>query len=219
MKPDVPVLSRADYEVRSVSHSVCLDLVERYHYAKGGSNTGVYHHGLFRKGDLNCLGVAWWLPPTKTCAIKTYPDGDWQKVISLSRLAIVPEVPQNGASFLMGQSIKRIRKDQRFECLVTYADTWRKHTGAIYKATNWEDLGLTKPQDVWVNSDGRMVSRKAGPKTRTNAQMKQLGYTCLGKFPKQKYRIILPKIKETTDFLFLNCSQIGFKLSKIQTSG
>lgn len=197
MKPSVPVLSKKDYEVRVTSLSVAREMVEKYHYAKGGSNTAVYVHGLYHKENLfDCLGVAWWIPPTKSCAINTYPDGDWQKVLSLSRLVVSPEVPQNGASFLLGQSLKLIRSDRRFECLVTYADEMQGHTGAIYKATNWEYLGLTKPQEVRKTATGRMVAKKAGPKTRTNSEMLALGNTMIGRFPKHKYRIILPKIQE-----------------------
>lgn len=194
MKPDVPVLSKKNYEVRAAPLRTAQDLVEKFHYSKGGSNTGTYIHGLWAKDNpLECLGVAWWIPPTKNCAINSYPQGDWKKVISLSRLVVHPDVPQNGASFLMGKSIQMIRKDHRFECLVTYGDTWRGHSGAIYKATNWEYLGLTKPTDVWVDQQGRMVARKAGPKTRTRAQMQAIGYTCMGNFSKHKYRILLPK--------------------------
>lgn len=193
MKPTTPVLSKKDYEVRPTPLEVAQHLVSDYHYSKGGSNTRTYVHGLYLKGTLECLGVAWWIPPTKSCAINSYPSGDWRKVLSLSRLVILPSVPQNGASFLMGNSIKLIKEDGRFECLVTYADTWRGHTGSIYKATNWEYLGLTKPQDVWTDQTGRMVSRKAGPKTRTKSEMKELGYELVGKFPKHKYRIIFAK--------------------------
>lgn len=197
MKPDVPVLSKKNYEVRASPLRTAQDLVEKFHYSKGGSNTGTYVHGLYAKDNpLECLGIAWWIPPTKGCAINSYPQGDWKKVISLSRLVVHPDVPQNGASFLMGKSIQMIKKDRRFECLVTYGDTWRGHSGAIYKATNWEYLGLTKPTDVWVDKRGRMVARKAGPKTRTRAQMQAIGYTCVGNFPKHKYRILLPKIDQ-----------------------
>jgi hypothetical protein len=196
MKPDVPVLSKKDYEVRPAPLWVAQDLVEKYHYAKGGSNTAVYVHGLYRKDDLECLGVAWWLPPTKVCAIKTYPEGDWTKVLALSRLVVLPEVPQNGASFLIGESIKRIRRIGDWDCLVTFADLWRGHGGAIYKATNWKYLEETEPTDVWVNSDGRMVSRKAGPKTRTKQQMLDLGCTMVGSFPKHKYRMVLSEKRE-----------------------
>jgi hypothetical protein len=84
--------------------------------------------------------------------------------------------------------MRRRRADRRvWPCLVTYADEWRGHTGAIYKATNWEYVGLTKPERVYTIG-GRMVARKAGPKTRTHADMIALGAVCQGSHRKHKFR-------------------------------
>jgi hypothetical protein len=93
---------------------------------------------------MQCLGVAWWMPPTRAAAEANW-EGDFREVLSLSRLVIVPDVPKNAASFLIGKSIHLIRKDGRFCCLLTYADTSQGHDGGIYRATNWEYMGLTTP--------------------------------------------------------------------------
>ena len=136
-------LRKCDWVVVPISIETARRIVTEFHYSKGATNTRVYTHGLFKKGEeimeANCLGVAWWLPPTKNAAIATWK-GDWRKVLSLTRLAISPLVPKNGASFLLSQSIKMIDAE-KWHCLVTYADTWQNHTGAIYKATNWEYVG------------------------------------------------------------------------------
>lgn len=183
----------------SVPIPVARRLVFRHHYAGGAANTATFLHGLFRKDDRwNCLGVAWWIPPTRSAAEATW-EGHPDEVLSLSRLVVVPEVPTNGASFLIGQSIRRIKRDGRFRCLVTYADTWQNHTGAIYRATNWEYLGSTAAEALWVDpATGRMVARKAGPKTRTAAEMEALGYEMAGRFPKEKFRMVIgkPRIQE-----------------------
>lgn len=186
MTPD-PRLHTADWEVRTVSLACATRLVQAYHYAAGGANTAVYRHGLFPAGVTDedaCVGVAWWIPPTKSAALATYAE-NWQGVLSLSRLAIAPEVPANAASFLIGRSMRLIARD-RWPCLVTYADTWRGHTGAIYRATNWEYRGLTKPERTYVKA-GRLIARKAGPHTRTHAEMVALGAVCLGSFAKHKF--------------------------------
>lgn len=184
-------IDKSKYDVRAVPLSVAAQLVQKHHYAKHASNTAVYLHGLFLKKYPNiCLGVAWWIPPTKAAAIATW-DGDWRRVLSLSRLVIVPGLPTNAASHLIGQSIRRIKKDHKWECLVTYADTWRGHTGKIYRATNWEYVGLTSPERVWINRDGQMVSRKAGPSTRTKSEMLNLGCYSPGAFSKHKFRMVL----------------------------
>jgi len=187
VRPNTPHLKKSDWYVDDTSIEEARDLVERFHYSKGASNTRVYVHGLYRKSDNALLGVAWWLPPTKSCGKKTYPENP-QGVLSLSRLVVHPDVPINAATFLMASSRKLIDRD-RWPCLVTYADTWRGHDGAIYKADNWQYVGLTKPQKVYVK-DGRMVARKCGPKTRTHTEMLALGCECLGSFPKHKFVMI-----------------------------
>lgn len=188
-------LRRTDWRVETVALSLAKDLVAQFHYAAGGSNTATYRHGLFQNGCDICLGIAWWIPPTKSAALATYP-GNWRGVLSLSRLAINPSVPKNGASFLLGKSMKLIDRE-RWPCLVTYADEMQGHTGQIYKATNWEACGMTKKEPTFFK-DGRMIARKAGPKTRTRKEMEALGCEMVGKFAKHKYKHILSKTPLTT---------------------
>lgn len=179
-------LRAEDWIVMGLGLARAAELVERCHYSKGGANTATYLHGLFPAGcvfDAQCIGVAWWMPPTKSAAQATFPE-NWNGVLCLSRLAI-EDAPKNAASFLLSRSMKMIDR-KRWPCLVTYADTWRGHTGAIYRATNWEYLGLTKPQRTYVKN-GRMIARKAGPTTRTHAEMLALGAECVGFFAKHKF--------------------------------
>lgn len=190
MKPDVPVLHRADYYVKDVDQATARALVEEHHYAGRGSNTAVYRHGLFSvDDDRECLGVAWWLPTTKVAAQSVHQD--WRRVIALSRLVVVPGVPQNGASYLMARSIAIVRKTGRWSALVTWADEGQGHTGAIYRATNWEDRGPGSATDVWIDEGGRHVARKSASRTRTVAEMETLGYTRVGRSRKRKFVIEL----------------------------
>jgi len=136
-------LRAADYEIRDVEPSEARSFVVRHHYSKGCSHTRVYSHGLYRRGETELLGVAIWLPPTKVAA-KSVNNDKWQQVLSLTRLAIHPDVPPNAATFLMARSIRLIRRDGRFVSLVTYADEFMGHTGAIYRAANWDYVGFMK---------------------------------------------------------------------------
>lgn len=163
------------------------ELVRRLHYAAGAANTATFRHGLYRREEwpLAALGAALWIPPTRSAAEATWPS-NWGGVLALSRLVIDPSVPTNGASFLLSRSVDLIRRDPRWECLVTYADEWRGHTGAIYRAAGWEYVGMTKPERVYV-VNGVMTARKAGPKTRTHDEMLAMGAECVGKFAKHKF--------------------------------
>jgi hypothetical protein len=191
MKPTGPILRKTDYEVKTVPLAVCQEKVAKYHYARTGSNTATFRHGLFLKSaPETCIGIAWWIPPTKSAALANYPK-NWKAVLVLSRLVVDPGVPKNAASFLIMQSVKLIRNDKRWEYLLTYADEWQKHSGAIYKATNWEARGKTTPEATWVDVDGRMVARKAGPHTRTKAEMLALGHKMIGRFSRHRFGMAL----------------------------
>lgn len=178
------VLHKAEWEIRTIPLSVAQDFVMRLHYTRGGSNTATYRHGLFRRGSANCRGIAWWIPPTKSAAKATYRT-NWGGVLCLSRLVLDPECPKNSASFLLAASRRAIDR-LRWPCLVTYADEWQGHTGAIYRADNWEYKGKTSPEPVF-QIQGRMVARKAGPRTRTHTEMVALGAILVGRFSKHKF--------------------------------
>jgi hypothetical protein len=182
-------LRKCDWFVQTVDLHVVQDLVAKHHYSKGGSNTATYRHGLFKKDSDKCMGVAWWIPPTKAAALSTYPS-NWKGVLALSRLAVVPDVPTNGASFLLGASMRMIDRT-KWPCLVTYADEMQGHTGAIYRATNWEYCGMTAKEATFFK-DGRMIARKAGPRTRTHGEMIAMGCKMVGRFAKHKFKHIAP---------------------------
>lgn len=180
-------LDRSLYEVRDVPHAIATSLVRAHHYARGGPNTGVFRHGLFLRGAEEPLGVAWWLPPTKVAAQSVAEE--WRTVLSLTRLVVVPDMPTNAASYLLGASIRMIRRDGRWKHLVTYADEGQGHTGAIYLATNWKYVGMRPGDPVWVTPEGRQVSRKSASNSRTSAEMRALGYRSLG--PTRKHKFVM----------------------------
>jgi hypothetical protein len=187
-------LKRQDWCVKDIPLAQCRDFVCKHHYSKGCSNTRVYSHGLFKNADETLYGVAMWLPPTKVAA-QSVNRNQWQKVLSLTRLACRPDAPKNAASFLMAASIRLIKGDGRFVSLVTYADVRMGHTGAIYKATNWQYVGEMKGSPAWVDpKTGRQVARKA-TKSRTKQDMLDLGYECIGIFGKHKFIMHLAEPK------------------------
>ena len=176
--PTAP-LNRHEWIVRECRLEVAQELVRRFHYSRGGSNTAVYTMGLWRRGkfmDADCAGATWWLPPTKTAGLSVYPENP-QGVLALSRVVVVPDAPKNAPSFLIRHSMRFIDR-VRWPVLLTYADTWQGHDGGIYKAirdAGWQECGKTKPERTYLKH-GRMVSRKRGPKTLTHAQMLADGF-------------------------------------------
>lgn len=161
--------------------------IQEEHYARGASNTSVYLHGLYPHDWLwheECVGVAWWIPPTRSAGEALAGDR-WEGVLALSRLAIRPDVPSNACSYLLAHSVRMIDRS-RWHTLVTYADSWRGHKGGIYRAAGWEYRGETSPEGVYT-VNGRMTARKAGNKTRTHGQMMELGAVFHGRHSKARF--------------------------------
>lgn len=131
------------------------------------------------------VGVTLWIPPTRKAAESVAGEG-WQGVLTLSRLAVAPEVGTNGASFLLGRSMRLIDRE-RWPWLLTYADANLGHTGAIYRATNWTDLGDTDAGDTWLTPDGQQVGRKRGGRTFRAGEMIAAGLVRSAKGKKRKF--------------------------------
>jgi len=180
-------LRKADWVVAGCDRLIAERFIRDEHYAKGVSNTATYLHALYPAAwhwYNEVVGIAWWIPPTCHAARALAGEG-WQGVLALSRLAITPDTPRNACSFLLSKSVRKIDR-YRWHTLVTYADKWRGHTGAIYLAAGWQYDGETKPERTYTLK-GRMIARKAGPRTRTHAEMMAMGCVCEGSFAKSRF--------------------------------
>jgi hypothetical protein len=179
-------LRRADWRVAACSQVDAVEFITRTHYALGAPNTSVARHALYERDSEKLRGVALWLPPTKVAAASVAGD-DWRGVLSLSRLCIDDEVPRNGASYLLGASMRMLDRS-RWPTLLTYADTREGHTGAIYRATNWRCVGEVPGTDTWQHAEtGERRGRKRAGWNYTAEQMRDLGYVHLQRVPKIKY--------------------------------
>lgn len=186
-----PPLQKHDWFVRALGMKDARDMVEAFHYSHTSPYPfGTRIHGLFHNNHNNAFGAAWWHIANKPLSIQLYPQ-NWKRVLNLSRMVIIPAAPKNAASFLLRHSINLLRKEKTWGCVVTFADTWQNHTGAIYKASGWTYLGLTSPKEVWIDKNTNLVARKYGPRFYTKDEMKEQGYILLGRFPKHKFVMYL----------------------------
>lgn len=190
-KPDGPCARASDYTVVEAPFSELVPLVRRFHYAKSCGNTATHAHALVRVSDGAVVGAALWLPPTagaaKGLAKRLLQDESrHREVLALSRLVVADGEPKNAASILLGGSERLVWEDDRWSLLVTYADLSR-HTGTIYRATNWTHDGEARPRTTWVHREtGHMTSaasgqRASGPlagitRRRTAQMLREAGY-------------------------------------------
>lgn len=178
-------LRKDQWVVCKIDVPTATPFVEEHHYAKGASHTAVQVHGLYRVDQSELLGVAWWLPSTRV-ACESVDYVRWKEVLSLSRMVVAPGVPKNACSFMLARAVRFIKQDGRWSWLLTYADESQGHEGWVYRACNWTYVGRTAPTLRWVDIFGRQVAQQS-TKTRTNAQMRELGLFPDGRHCKHKY--------------------------------
>jgi len=67
-------------------------------------------------------------------------------VLELNRLWVHDDVPRNGESYLIGNTLKMVGKP----IVVSFADKSQGHTGFVYQATNWIYTGLSAKRTNWL---------------------------------------------------------------------
>ena len=93
---------------------------------------GMYH----KDTPVGCIIYA--APPRE--ADVRYGGKTWE----LARLYLIDEIPRNAETWLIGKSVKFIKREHPdVTCLLSYADPSAGHAGTIYRAANWTFDGMT----------------------------------------------------------------------------
>lgn len=100
---------------------------------------------------------------------KRFSDSE-SDVIELRRLCCIDDTPRNAESFFIGKTIRWIKKNTNIKIIVSYADTEYNHTGTIYKASNFEYLGLTKGAKVIIFGEKKYHDKAI--RTKYNGKLK-----------------------------------------------
>jgi hypothetical protein len=139
-------ISKNQYEIRPIENSIAQDLVvkNRYLHRKAPCS---FAFGLFEKETNDLMGVVMYGTPASAPLRKGIcgPD-EKDNVIELTRLWVSDEVPANGESFLIGNTIPLVDK----EIIVSFAEIEKGHVGYVYQSTNWIYTGLSMARGNWT---------------------------------------------------------------------
>ena len=131
-----------EFEVRPVTIQMVKKFVETWHYSQstnGLSNLFVF--GLYYKHHL--IGAIIYGSLSMAGTWKKYGEIE-SDVIELKRLCCIDKTKKNTESYFIGKTIKFLKKYSKCKVIISYADTFHGHSCIIYKATNFEHVGLTE---------------------------------------------------------------------------
>lgn len=144
------VTSPKEYEVREVLRSEIREFIETHHYSQSINGLMVSHSfGLYDEDIL--VGAMIYGKLAMANAWKKYGDSP-EEVLELRRLVLVDDTPRNSESYFIGKTLRWLKQSTKVKVIVSYADPNYGHSGVIYKATNFEHVGMTAPGKViWWN--------------------------------------------------------------------
>jgi hypothetical protein len=146
------------------------------------------------------VGVCVYTRPAGPTAGQSYYPEAPDKVLELRRLCLIDETPKNAESFFVSRSIKWLKGNTDWEFILSYADMEQGHSGVIYRASNFEYLGVTGAGKT-LEVDGKkfhirtlsMLDRPYGVEINRRYKEKDPNVKVLETLPKNIYTYRLKK--------------------------
>jgi hypothetical protein len=132
-------------EETTFNHTV-RKFLKRWHYSDYVNIQAKHTFCLFREGNFGIpemVGVCIYTRPAGPSAGQSYYPEAPDKVLELRRLCLIDDTPKNAESFFVSRTIKWLKANTDWEFILSYADMEQGHSGVIYRASNFQYLGVT----------------------------------------------------------------------------
>lgn len=149
--------------IRRIEKNVAYNFIKKYHYLGDAKFFSEYNYGLYLRvgnDDYSSVlcGCSTFSPPQGTVSMLGWfgiEDNGCSEVMELSRLCMFPILNKsNATSYLLGNSMKMLRKDNpKLRAIITLANSTR-HIGSIYQVCNFKYYGMTKGASDFHRDDG-----------------------------------------------------------------
>jgi hypothetical protein len=162
------IMKVKDMKVSLCSRQEISNFIETNHYSK--SINGCISDYCFKLTyDDVIIGAAFFGRMAMRNQYKKYSDKP-EDIIELRRLCCIDDTPRNTESYFISKMMRYLRLNTSIKKVVSYADQEHGHTGIIYKASNFQYLGMTKGAKV-IMLNGRSYHDKS-IRTMYNGKLK-----------------------------------------------
>ena len=165
-----------DYVVFPCELKEIKDFVEKWHYSKSVNGIKIEQCfkllsndmiGMFR--NANIIGAIIF-GELAMGGVKEKYIKEGETITELRRLCCIDDTPKNTESFFISKCLKWLKKNTIFDYVISYADENHGHQGGIYKATNFDYLGITAPSRM-IDWNGKLYHDKA-TRVKYNGKLK-----------------------------------------------
>ena len=154
------IKAKSIFDIKEITKNESYEFVRKYHYLGDAKFFCVQAFGLFTK-DGELVGCATYSLPQGIATLKSWfsLDNQTTNIYELSRLCMLPILNgTNATSYLLGNSIKELKKQGVCRAIITLADS-TNHVGSIYQVCNFTYYGMTKKASDFYRIDGRVNPR------------------------------------------------------------
>jgi len=158
-----------NFKVTLCERNEIRDFIEKWHYSK--NINGLMSNYCFKllDEDSNLIGAMIYGKIAMANVWKKYAEKE-SDLIELRRLCCIDDTPKNTESFFIGNTLRWLKKNTSIKTVISYADTTYNHSGIIYKASNFKNVGLTNAGKV-IMYDGKRYHDKT-IRTTYNGKLK-----------------------------------------------
>lgn len=191
---------RDDYTVFPTSFPSAKRFIEKWHYAHGMMNGPTLCIGLFRdidwqtKKGIMVGALAFATPCSERVRASVFGTDHKAHVTELHRLVLLDEVPHNAESFMIGASLrwlKKLRPD--LWAVLSFSETERGHTGGIYAASNAFWCGWADGSRMYLDETGRRRHKRQCGKNIKREEARALGWQEVISGRKARYLFTQPE--------------------------
>ena len=139
--------------------------VKRNHYSKSLCRGTKFIFAIYDEKKI--IGVAaFGTPVGRNCQKKYSQTG--KPVLELKRLCLIDNTPKNSESWFIAKCLRELKRMNKFDGILSYADPKRKHKGTIYKASNFVYLGKQRMGSTKTVIEGRRISAASARAKKLN---------------------------------------------------
>ena len=136
-----------EFTIEEIPRKFVDPFIRKHHYS--ASTNGIQQKecfGLYTEGNFGLpkmIGAMMYAIPSMPHTAKRYNPINPDRCVELRRMCCVDDTPKNTESYFIGKTLRWLKRNTNYEVVVSFADQHYGHSGIIYKASNFESLGMT----------------------------------------------------------------------------
>ena len=159
-----------ELEIHPCTAKEVRPFIEQHHYSK--SINGVKITQCFKVYYKDTLVGAVLFGQMSTTAWKKFGDNE-SEVLELRRLVLIDECGRNSESRVIGHCLRWIKKNiSSVKTIVSYADPMHGHSGVIYRASNFEMVGVTPDDKGFLDPETGKTYHSRAMRTKYKGEYK-----------------------------------------------